>query len=166
MSKTLCDALPSNHQHPETFHVQPSRPVNRTRKFAILTCMDACLNPERFAALDEFHAYVVHNAGGRASEDAIRSLVMSHDLLGTHEWLIVHHSGCGIAATSDRLTAHNIVTDVQRTRNHPLVPSWVSISGYLIDARTGELKPVPGAISPAVRIAAPSRRTPLGSEVV
>ena len=71
------------------------------RGFAILTCMDARLDPARFAGLAEGDAHVIRNAGGRASDDAIRSLVISHKLLGTREWFVVHHTHhAGLAATS------------------------------------------------------------------
>ncbi len=59
------------------------------RRFAILTCVDARLDPAKFAGLSEGDAYVIRNAGGRASEDAIRSLVISRKLLGTREWFVV-----------------------------------------------------------------------------
>jgi carbonic anhydrase len=66
------------------------------RKTAILSCMDARLYPARFAGLIEGDAHVIRNAGGRASDDAIRSLVISHKLLGTNQWLVIHHTNCGM----------------------------------------------------------------------
>jgi len=66
------------------------------RRFAILTCMDARLDPAKYAGLAEGDAHVIRNAGGRASDDAIRSLVISHKLLGTQEWFVIHHSDCGM----------------------------------------------------------------------
>ncbi len=66
------------------------------KKFAILTCMDARMDPVRFAGLSD-DAYVVRNAGGRATEDAVRSLVISAKLLGTKEWYVIHHTDCGMA---------------------------------------------------------------------
>ncbi len=66
------------------------------RRFAILTCMDARLDPAKFAGLAEGDAHVIRNAGGRASDDAIRSLVISHKLLGTTEWFVIHHTNCGM----------------------------------------------------------------------
>lgn len=66
------------------------------RGFAILTCMDARLDPAKYAGLAEGDAHVIRNAGGRASDDAIRSLVISHKLLGTKEWFVVHHTDCGM----------------------------------------------------------------------
>ncbi|WP_417349450.1 beta-class carbonic anhydrase [Ferrimonas sp.] len=66
------------------------------RQFAILTCMDARLDPAKFAGLAEGDAHVIRNAGGRASDDAIRSLVVSYKLLGTREWFVIHHTDCGM----------------------------------------------------------------------
>jgi carbonic anhydrase len=72
-----------------------------SRHFGILTCMDARLDPAKFAGLSEGDAHVVRNAGGRASDDAIRSLVISYKLLGTQEWFVVHHTDCGMEFFSD-----------------------------------------------------------------
>jgi len=66
------------------------------RRFAVLTCMDARLDPAKYAGLAEGDAHVIRNAGGRASDDAIRSLVISYKLLGTQEWFVVHHTDCGM----------------------------------------------------------------------
>ena len=73
------------------------------RRFAILTCMDARLDPARFAGLAEGDAHVIRNAGGRASDDAIRSLVIAHKLLGTGEWFVVHHTNCGMETCTDEI---------------------------------------------------------------
>ncbi|MHC2017952.1 beta-class carbonic anhydrase [Methylobacterium sp. CM6247] len=66
------------------------------RRFAILTCMDARLDPAKYAGLGEGDAHVIRNAGGRASDDAIRSLVISHKLLGTEAFFVIHHTDCGM----------------------------------------------------------------------
>lgn len=71
------------------------------RGFLILTCMDARLDPAKYAGLAEGDAHVVRNAGGRASDDAIRSMVISHKLLGTREWFVVHHTDCGMLFFDD-----------------------------------------------------------------
>ena len=73
------------------------------RRFAILTCMDARLDPAKFAGLAEGDAHVIRNAGGRASDDAIRSLIISHKLLGTAEWFVIHHSDCGMEYFTDEI---------------------------------------------------------------
>jgi carbonic anhydrase len=71
-------------------------PFPPARRFAILTCMDARLDPAKYAGLAEGDAHVIRNAGGRASDDAIRSLVISYKLLGTAEWFVIHHTDCGM----------------------------------------------------------------------
>ena len=71
------------------------------RRFAILTCMDARIDPAKLAGLEEGDAHVIRNAGGRASDDAIRSLVISYKLLGTREWFVIHHSNCGMEFFTD-----------------------------------------------------------------
>ncbi len=73
------------------------------RRFAILTCMDARLDPAKYAGLSEGDAHVIRNAGGRATDDAIRSLVISHKLLGTQEWFVIHHTNCGMELFSDEV---------------------------------------------------------------
>ena len=71
------------------------------RGFLILTCMDARLDPAKYAGLAEGDAHVIRNAGGRASDDAIRSLVISYKLLGTKEWFVIHHTNCGMEFFTD-----------------------------------------------------------------
>jgi carbonic anhydrase len=75
------------------------------RRFAILTCMDARLDPAKYAGLAEGDAHVIRNAGGRASDDAIRSLVISHKLLGTREWFVIHHTDCGMETFTNDIMA-------------------------------------------------------------
>jgi carbonic anhydrase len=71
-------------------------PMPPGRKFAVLACMDARLDPARVLGLEEGDAHVIRNAGGRASPDALRSLIISYKLLGTREFLVVHHTDCGM----------------------------------------------------------------------
>jgi carbonic anhydrase len=149
--------------------------------FAILTCMDARVDPAKLFGLREGQAHVIRNAGARASDDAIRSLVMSHHVLGTREWFVVHHSHCGMALFSDAVSRellqgdastqhekrslpsnasgshvstvidwrtiqdsqHSLLTDIERIRNHPLVPDDVAIYGYIYQVETGHLVEVP-----------------------
>ncbi len=101
MSEILDRVLKANQQYAAAFSAKgtAARPASR---FAILTCMDARLDPAKFAGLAEGDAYVIRNAGGRASDDAIRSLVISQKLLGTREWFVIHHTDCGMETfTSD-----------------------------------------------------------------
>jgi len=162
-------------------------PIKRT---AILTCMGSRIDLTRLAGLHEDHAYVIRNPGGRASDDAIRSLMISYRLLGTTEWFVIHHSDCGLELFTDDVIravlatdeafralhassprppsnvgknlkpgehcpssshgdfidwltvadqAQNVRIDVERIRKHPLVPSHISIHGYIYQAETGSL---------------------------
>ncbi|MEB4590242.1 carbonic anhydrase [Candidatus Thiothrix sp. Deng01] len=96
MSKVLDEVLTANASYAADFGEKGDLPMPPGRRFAILTCMDARLDPAKYAGLAEGDAHVIRNAGGRASDDAIRSLVISYKLLGTKEWFVVHHTDCGM----------------------------------------------------------------------
>jgi carbonic anhydrase len=96
MSEILKEVLHANSSYASTFGDKGKLAVPPVRRFAILTCMDARLDPAKFAGLAEGDAHVIRNAGGRASEDAIRSLIISYKLLGTAEWFVIHHTDCGM----------------------------------------------------------------------
>jgi len=99
----LQEVLAANQQYVENFGDKGSLPLPPGRGFAILTCMDARLDPAKYAGLAEGDAHVIRNAGGRASDDAIRSLVISHKLLGTNEWFVIHHTDCGMEYFTDEV---------------------------------------------------------------
>ena len=92
----LPEVLAANAKYVSEFGDRGSLALPPARRFAILTCMDARLDPAKYAGLAEGDAHVIRNAGGRASDDAIRSLVISYKLLGTAEWFVVHHTDCGM----------------------------------------------------------------------
>jgi len=96
MSKILSEVLEANANYSAQFGEKGKLAMPPARRFAILTCMDARLDPAKFAGLAEGDAHVIRNAGGRASEDAIRSLVISYKLLGTREFFVIHHTNCGM----------------------------------------------------------------------
>ena len=96
MSKILDEVLSANQQYVAAFGDIGSLALPPARGFAILTCMDARLDPAKYAGLAEGDAHVIRNAGGRASDDAIRSLVISYKLLGTKEFFVIHHTDCGM----------------------------------------------------------------------
>ena len=96
MSKVLDEVLAANAQYSSSFGEKSSLALPPARRFAVLTCMDARLDPAKFAGLAEGDAHVIRNAGGRASDDAIRSLVISYKLLGTQEFFVIHHTDCGM----------------------------------------------------------------------
>jgi carbonic anhydrase len=96
MSQILSDVLKANAKYSANFGEKAKLAMPPARRFAILTCMDARLDPAKFAGLAEGDAHVIRNAGGRATDDAIRSLVISYKLLGTHEFFVIHHTECGM----------------------------------------------------------------------
>jgi carbonic anhydrase len=93
-----------------------------------LTCMDGRLDPAKFAGLSEGDAHVIRNAGGRASEDAIRSLVISYKLFGTREWFVIHHTDCGM------LTFTN---DIMRDLLSKSLETAIIEDGKWVDIGTG-----------------------------
>ena len=140
-------------------------PVPPARKVAVLTCMDARLDPERFLGLEEGDAHIIRNAGGRASDDAIRSLVISYKLLGTKEFLVVHHEDCGMMThTNEQIREalrrdlnadasgidflpfadldESVREDVQAIRSSPLIADDVAVRGLVYDVKTGRLREV------------------------
>jgi carbonic anhydrase len=96
MSKIVEEVVAANKKYVSDFGAKKDLALPPARAFAILTCMDARLDPAKYAGLAEGDAHVIRNAGGRATDDAIRSLVISHKLLGTREWFVIHHSNCGM----------------------------------------------------------------------
>jgi carbonic anhydrase len=99
----LTEVLAANEEYAGSFGEKSTLALPPARQFAILTCMDARLDPAKYAGLAEGDAHVIRNAGGRASDDAIRSLVISYKLLGTREWFVIHHSNCGMEFFTDEV---------------------------------------------------------------
>jgi len=178
--------LKANEEYVASFGSKSELALPPARGFAILTCMDARLDPAKYAGLAEGDAHVIRNAGGRASDDAIRSLVISYKLLGTKEWFVIHHSDCGMEFFTDEVIrgllansletaalgaegfydvgtgpgsaeakyidwltiseqAQSVTEDVERIKNHPLVPAGIPVYGYIYDVKTGKLIEVPAA---------------------
>jgi carbonic anhydrase len=140
-------------------------PMPPGRHVAILTCMDARLDPARFLGLEEGDAHVIRNAGGRASEDALRSLTISEQLLGTNEVVVIHHTDCGMLTFSNEdlrkklkqeLNAdaehvdflpfkdleQSVRDDVATIKNSSFIPKNIEVSGFIYDVRSGRLLPV------------------------
>ena len=144
MSQIYNEVQAANRRYAENFGERGKLPMPPARHFAILTCMDARLDPARYAGLAEGDAHVIRNAGGRATDDAIRSLVISYKLLGTREWFVIHHTDCGMQTFTDavmrRLLASSLQTatfDGQEWRDPGTGPGssegeyieWLTISG-------------------------------------
>ena len=105
MSAIVDEVLAANETYAANFGDKAGLPMPPGRRFAILTCMDARLDPAKYAGLAEGDAHVIRNAGGRASDDAIRSLVISYKLLGTREWFVIHHTNCGMETFTNEIMA-------------------------------------------------------------
>jgi carbonic anhydrase len=136
-------------------------PAPPGRRFAVVTCMDARLDPARFLGLEEGDAHVIRNAGGLVNDETIRSLVISHHLLGTEEAIVIGHTGCGMLTfTNDDLheklgsesegidfqpfpdVAESVRESVRTIRNHALLPSSFGASGFVYDVESGRIEPV------------------------
>ena len=136
------------------------------RKLAIIACMDARLTVEKFLGLQTGDAHIIRNAGGIVTEDAIRSLIISHHLLGTQEFMIINHTDCGMLTFKDddlreklQQETHtatvaptvfhsfdklevNVRQQIQKIRSHPWIPKHIPVRGFIYDVRTGKLNEV------------------------
>ncbi len=135
------------------------------RRVAVLTCMDARIDPAKALGLEEGDAHVIRNAGGRASADAIRSLIISQQLLGTTEVVVIHHTDCGMltfqnedlrarlaeglnadASDIDFLPFSDVVEsvheDIAVIRNSPFISGDIPVSGFVYDVHSGRLQHV------------------------
>ena len=131
------------------------------RRFAVVTCMDARLDPAKFLGLDIGDAHVIRNAGGLVTDDALRSLVISHHELGTQEAVVIGHEGCGMIGLSNQRLQQQLGPaaegmdflgfsdldeavrgSVRRIRESPLLPDSFAATGFVYDVRTGRLRDV------------------------
>ena len=160
----LDELLAANERYAAGFD-QGDLPPSSARHLAILVCMDARIDPAKILGLAEGDAHVLRNAGGRASDDALRSLAIAHELLGTREVVVVHHTDCGMMSfTNDQLRQRlrarlgvdaagidflpfsdldqSVRDDVATIRASPLVPDDIAVSGVVYDVRSGRLRRV------------------------
>jgi len=112
MTKILNEVLSANRHYVAGFD-KGDLAMPPARQFAILTCMDARLDPAKYAGLSEGDAHVIRNAGGRASDDAIRSLVISYKLLGTREWFVIHHTDCGMETFDNEIMSDLLASSLK-----------------------------------------------------
>jgi len=159
------DALHANQTYAAQFNAGglAMPPAN---KLAVLACMDARMDVARILGLKPGDAHVIRNAGGIATEDAVRSLIISHYLLGTQEFMVLNHTDCGMLTFKDhdlveRLKREtgtpavvpaafyaftnldqNVREQVMKLRAHPWVPKQIPIRGFVYDVKTGKLREV------------------------
>jgi carbonic anhydrase len=145
-------------------------PMPPGRRLAIVTCMDARVDPAKCLGLDEGDAHVIRNAGGLVTDDAVRSLVISHWLLGTQEVVVVAHTDCGMLTfTNDDLRAklrdeagadasdldfkpfpdleESVRASVRTIRESPLLPDSLEVSGWVYDVKSGRINEVSEAVA-------------------
>ena len=135
------------------------------RKLAVLTCMDTRLSI-RTLGLKTGDAHIIRNAGGIVTEDSLRSLVVSHYLLGTEEFMVINHTDCGLTKTGEEdmrariqnragtaaiAPAHfycfqdldqNVREQIEKLRSHPWVPKTIAVRGFVYDVTTGLLREI------------------------
>ena len=158
-------------------------PMPPGRQLAIVTCMDARLDPAKFLGLEEGDAHVIRNAGGLVTEDAIRSLIISHWLLGTQEVAVIAHTDCGMltsgTTTCTRSSARRRAptrrtstsgrsrprgeraASLSTIRESPHLPGSLEISGWVYDVRSGRLARSPRSARPPscqLQLQVPRRR--------
>ncbi len=162
---TTDDLLKANERYAQSFKLG-HLPMPPARKVAVLACMDARLTVEQFLGLETGQAHIIRNAGGIATEDALRSLLISHHLLGTQEFLIINHTDCGMLTFKDedlrdRLEKQtgtavvapvhfhafgdlesNVRRQIERVRSHPWIPRQIPVRGFIYDVKTGRLHEV------------------------
>ncbi|MGH9174676.1 MAG: beta-class carbonic anhydrase [Vicinamibacterales bacterium] len=160
----VSEFLAANERYAAEFH-DGDLPMPPGRKVAVLTCMDARIDPAKILGLKVGDAHVVRNAGGRASGDALRSLIISEQLLGTEEIVVIHHTDCGMLTFSndqlrEQLTqqfksdareidflpftdlTESVQDDIATIRASPFIPAGIPITGFLYDVGSGRLSPV------------------------
>jgi carbonic anhydrase len=158
---SVVDELRSaNEQYASRFD-QGDLQIPPARSLAVVTCMDARLDPRQFLGLDLGDAHVIRNAGGLVSDDALRSLVISHHLLGTQEAVVIAHTGCGMLTfTNDDLHERlgpkaesvdflpfgdldeSVRASARKIEESPLLPDSFGVTGFVYEVETGKLRPV------------------------
>src|SRR5258708_7513496 len=135
MTKILDELLAATARYAENFGEKGNLPLPPSRRFAILTCMDDRLDPAKYAGLAEGDAHVIRSAGGRASDDAIRSLIISYKLLGTREFFVIHHTDCGMEFFTNDVMRNLLASSLETAT---LTPQGFKDVGKSPGSRAGE----------------------------
>ena len=159
------EVLTSNATYAQNFTLG-ELPMPPGRKLAVVACMDARVTVEELLGLKTGDAHIIRNAGGIVTEDALRSLIISHHLLGTQEFLLIHHTDCGMLTFQDtELRAklqqqtgtatvapvhfhafsdleEDVRQQIQKVKSHPWIPAHIPVRGFIFDVQTGRLHEV------------------------
>jgi carbonic anhydrase len=140
-------------------------PPHPSKKIAVLACMDARIMVNEALGLKIGEAHIIRNAGGIATDDALRSLIISHELLGTEKIIIINHTECGMATFKDEdlqkklsdkyhsnasdIKFHsfddleeNVKNQIKRIKSTPFLSNIVSVNGFIYDIKTGKIREV------------------------
>lgn len=159
------EVIKANESYAQNFTIG-DLPMPPGRKLAVVACMDARLTVEEVLGLKTGDAHIIRNAGGIVTEDTIRSLIISHHLLGTQEFLLIHHTDCGMLTFKDEeLRAklqqqtgtatvapvhfhafsdleEDVRQQIQKLKSHPWIPKHIPVRGFIFDVKTGKLHEV------------------------
>ena len=160
------EVIKANEQYAGNFALD-QLPMPPARKLAVVACMDARVTVEELLGLKTGDAHSIRNAGGSVTDDALRSLIISHHLLGTQEFILIHHTDCGMLTFKDadlraklrqetgaatvapeRFHAFSDLADdvrlqIQKVKSHPWLPTHIPVRGFVFDVKTGRLEEVP-----------------------
>jgi carbonic anhydrase len=159
------EVLEANQEYAKGFKLDHLT-IPPARKLAVVACMDARLIVEELLGLKTGDAHIIRNAGGIVTEDALRSLIISHHLLGTHEFMIINHTDCGMLTFKDEELREkleqvsetavvspnhfytfndlerNVRRQIQKVKSHPWIPKRIPVRGFIYDVKTGRLREV------------------------
>lgn len=159
------ETLRANANYAERFSLG-GLPIAPARKLAVVACMDARFMVHQALGLQPGDAHILRNAGGIVTEDVQRSLIVSRQLVGIEEVMIVNHTDCGMLTFKDdefrqRLRAvtgascetprrfhafsdleENLRRQIQQVKTHPWIPDWIPVRGFVYDDKTGRLREV------------------------
>jgi len=159
------EVLQANEAYARNFNLG-QLPMPPARKLAIVACMDARITVEQLLGLKTGDAHIIRNAGGIVTEDALRSLIISHHLLGTEEFIIINHTDCGMLTFKDAALRaqlqektgtlasepkhfhafgdleENVRRQIERVQSHLWIPKHIRVRGFVYDVKTGRLQEI------------------------
>ena len=163
--ETIDNAIRANESYSHKFDLAKLA-MPPARKLAVVACMDARLTIEPMLGLKTGDAHIIRNAGGIVTEDVVRSLIISQQLLGTQEVMIINHTDCGMLTFKDDVlrtrllnstgklavaparfyafddVEQNVREQVQKLRSHPWIPQQITVRGFVYDVKSGQVKEV------------------------